>query len=72
MLLRTASAFVVAAAWCSAPLDLGPVVAQETTPISVVTFPSPHNWPIWVAQEKGYFDRNGLAVTLAPTPSSSS
>lgn len=52
------------------PLDLGPAVAQGATPISVVTFPSPHNWPIWVAQEKGYFDRNGLAVTLAPTPSS--
>jgi ABC-type nitrate/sulfonate/bicarbonate transport system substrate-binding protein len=38
--------------------------------ISVIVFPGGFNWPIWVAQERGYFDRNGITVTLTPTPNS--
>lgn len=38
--------------------------------VSVVSFPSPHDWPIFVAQEKGFFDRNGIAVSLTPTSDS--
>lgn len=47
-----------------------PVVTRKMTPISVVSFPSPHDWPIWVAQERGYYYRNGIAVSLTPTPDS--
>ena len=47
-----------------------PAVAQPLKPISVIVFPGGFNWPIWVAQEKGLFDRNGIAVTVTPTPDS--
>jgi|SRR6476660_42082 ABC-type nitrate/sulfonate/bicarbonate transport system substrate-binding protein len=38
--------------------------------ISVIVFPGGFNWPIWVAQERGYFERDGITVTLTPTPNS--
>jgi ABC-type nitrate/sulfonate/bicarbonate transport system substrate-binding protein len=28
---------------------------QNLEPVSVIVFPGGFNWPIWVAQEKGYF-----------------
>jgi ABC-type nitrate/sulfonate/bicarbonate transport system substrate-binding protein len=43
---------------------------NKMTPISVISFPSPHDWPIWVAQEQGYFERNAIAVSLTPTADS--
>jgi ABC-type nitrate/sulfonate/bicarbonate transport system substrate-binding protein len=33
-------------------------------------FPGGFNWPIWAAQEKGYFAKGGIEVRLTPTPSS--
>jgi ABC-type nitrate/sulfonate/bicarbonate transport system substrate-binding protein len=44
--------------------------AQALDPVSVIVFPGGFNWPIWVAQEKGYFAKGGLEVKLTPTPSS--
>jgi len=44
--------------------------SKKMTPISVISFPSPHDWPIWVAQERGYFDRHAIAVSLNPTTDS--
>ena len=44
--------------------------SQPLKPISVIVFPGGFNWPIWVSQEKGLFDRNGIAVTVTPTPDS--
>src|SRR5437879_11048625 len=38
--------------------------------VNVIVFPGGFNWPIWVAQEKGLFAKNGLEVKLTPTPSS--
>jgi ABC-type nitrate/sulfonate/bicarbonate transport system substrate-binding protein len=38
--------------------------------INLIVFPGGFNWPIWVAQEKGFFARNGVAVNVTPTPSS--
>jgi len=38
--------------------------------ISVIVFPGGFNWPIWVAQEKGYFNENSVEVRLTPTPNS--
>jgi ABC-type nitrate/sulfonate/bicarbonate transport system substrate-binding protein len=43
--------------------------AQATKPLEVIVFPGGSNWPIWVAQEKGFFEKNGVAVHLTPTPS---
>ena len=48
----------------------GDDVARKLEPVSVIVFPGGFNWPIWVAQENGYFERNGITVRLTPTPSS--
>jgi ABC-type nitrate/sulfonate/bicarbonate transport system substrate-binding protein len=39
-------------------------------PLRVIVFPGGFNWPIWVAQEKGFFKDNGVAIEVTPTPSS--
>jgi ABC-type nitrate/sulfonate/bicarbonate transport system substrate-binding protein len=44
--------------------------AQPPKTIEVVVFPGGFNWPIWVAQEKGFFARDGVDVRLTPTPDS--
>jgi ABC-type nitrate/sulfonate/bicarbonate transport system substrate-binding protein len=67
---RAASVFFGAASLAMMLEGTGSAAAQQLKPVSVVAFPSPHNWPIWVAQEKGYFDRNGIAVTLVAAPNS--
>ncbi len=33
-------------------------------------FPGGFNWPIWVAQDKGFFEKNGVSVKVVPTPNS--
>jgi ABC-type nitrate/sulfonate/bicarbonate transport system substrate-binding protein len=38
--------------------------------VNLIVFPGGFNWPIWVAQEKGFFARNGIEVKVTPTPSS--
>jgi len=44
--------------------------ARKHEPVSVIVFPGGFNWPIWAAQENGYFEQNGITVTLTPTPNS--
>jgi ABC-type nitrate/sulfonate/bicarbonate transport system substrate-binding protein len=44
--------------------------AQAPRPIEVVVFPGGFNWPMWVAQEKKFFARDGADVRLTPTPDS--
>lgn len=39
-------------------------------PLRVIAFPGGGNWPLWAAQSQGFFARNGLAVEVVPTPSS--
>jgi ABC-type nitrate/sulfonate/bicarbonate transport system substrate-binding protein len=46
------------------------VAAQTPATLQVIVFPGGFNWPIWAAQEKGFFAREGLDVKLTPTPSS--
>src|SRR5216684_3116308 len=45
----------------------GRAAAQNLEPVSVIVFPGGFNWPIWVAQEKGYFAKGGIDVRLTPT-----
>src|SRR5947208_6258591 len=47
-----------------------PVPAGAQEPLEVIVFPGGFNWPIWAAQAKGSFAREGLRVKLTPTPSS--
>jgi ABC-type nitrate/sulfonate/bicarbonate transport system substrate-binding protein len=51
-------------------LSLHPTFAQPLQSVSVIVFPGGFNWPIWVAQEHGYFAKNGVEVTLTNTPNS--
>lgn len=44
--------------------------AQGGKAIDVIVFPGGFNWPLWVAQEQGFFARNGVEVKLTPTPNS--
>ncbi|HEY1362854.1 MAG TPA: ABC transporter substrate-binding protein [Xanthobacteraceae bacterium] len=44
--------------------------AQTPQSISVIVFPGGFNWPIWVAQQKGYFAQSGIDVQLTNTPNS--
>ncbi len=46
------------------------VSAQNLQPLSVIVFPGGFNWPIWAAQEQGYFARAGVEVKLTNTPNS--
>jgi ABC-type nitrate/sulfonate/bicarbonate transport system substrate-binding protein len=44
--------------------------AQGPKPLEVIAFGGGGNWPVWVAQEKGLFAKNGIAVKLSFTPDS--
>jgi len=44
--------------------------AQNLQAVSVIAFPGTGNWPIRIAQEKGYFAQAGIEVNLTPTPNS--
>ena len=38
--------------------------------VNVIVFPGGFNWPIWVAQAKGFFSENRIEVALTLTPNS--
>ncbi len=48
----------------------GPAPAQGATTLEVIVFPGGFNWPIWAAQEKGFFAREGIEAKVTFTPSS--
>ena len=43
-------------------------LAQQTIHVNV--FPGGFNWPIWVAQERGMFAKDGVELKITPTPNS--
>lgn len=47
----------------------GHAIAEERL-LRVVGFPGGPNWPLWVADEKGFFSGEGLRVEFTPTPTS--
>jgi ABC-type nitrate/sulfonate/bicarbonate transport system substrate-binding protein len=47
-----------------------PAPPKAPTAVNLIVFPGGFNWPIWVAQDKGLFAKNGLEVKVTPTPSS--
>jgi len=54
-------------------LFLAGCAAQSPAPpktVNLIVFPGGFNWPVWVAQEKGLFAKNGIDVKVTPTPSS--
>src|SRR4051794_16212017 len=55
----------------TAILLLGAVSAQAQTPkISAIVFAGASAMPLYVAQDKGFFAREGLSVDIVATPSS--
>jgi len=48
----------------------GAGLAQGPKPLEVIAFGGGGNWPVWAAQEKGLFAKNGIAVKLSFTPNS--
>jgi ABC-type nitrate/sulfonate/bicarbonate transport system substrate-binding protein len=49
---------------------LAPAIARAQDVLRLNVFPSGSNWPIWVAQEKGFLARHGVAIAVTATPSS--
>src|SRR5262249_8925341 len=47
-----------------------PATAQAPSEVSVNVFPGGFNWGIYVAQERGLFEKNGIRVTVQATPGS--
>jgi len=47
-----------------------PASAQGTKPLNVIVFPGGFNWTIFVGQDKGFFEKNGVSVNVVPTPNS--
>ena len=47
-----------------------PSAAQGAKPLEVIVFPGGFNWPIFVGQDKGFFEKNGVSVKVVPTPNS--
>ena len=39
-------------------------------PIKLIVFPGGFNWPVWVAEEKGFFAAQRIEVAVTPTPGS--
>jgi ABC-type nitrate/sulfonate/bicarbonate transport system substrate-binding protein len=63
------------AALCTVLALSGCVSAPDAPPdpprkVSVIVFPGGWNLPIWVAQDKGMFKRNGVEVAVTDTPNS--
>src|ERR1700682_319165 len=46
------------------------VRSEELPHITVNVFPGGFNWPSFVALDKGFFERNGIRLTLQFTPNS--
>jgi ABC-type nitrate/sulfonate/bicarbonate transport system substrate-binding protein len=49
---------------------VGRGLAQSESALRVVAFAGASNWPFWVGQEKGFFKREGVEVSLDLTPNS--
>jgi ABC-type nitrate/sulfonate/bicarbonate transport system substrate-binding protein len=47
-----------------------PARAQAPANVTINVFPGGFNWPSFVGQQKGFFERNGITVTLQPTSNS--
>ena len=48
----------------------GAAPAQGLKALEVIAFGGGGNWPIWAAQDRGFFAKNGIVVKLSFTPNS--
>lgn len=45
-------------------------IKGRATPVRLIVFPGGFNWPVWVAQAKGWYAHNGIELEVTPTPGS--
>lgn len=67
---RLASLVAVAALALMAGCASSPQPAGPPKEVRVIVFPGGFNWPIFVAQEKGFFTKHGVDPKITPTPNS--
>jgi ABC-type nitrate/sulfonate/bicarbonate transport system substrate-binding protein len=60
----------VLAASALAAMSAVAAAQPQLKPLSVIVFPGGFNLPLWAAERQGFFEANGVRVTLTPTPSS--
>lgn len=63
--MNVSKSIIVATALLAAS---GPAAAQA--PIELIAFGGGGNWPVWAAQEKGLFAKNGIVIKHSFTPNS--
>src|SRR5215470_12038657 len=61
---------VCRAAVAAIMLAIAAAAAQAQTPLNLMIFPCGGNLPQLVAEQRGFYAREGLAVTARPAPSS--
>ena len=61
---------LAASLWAAFAMFSHYAVAQSPAKLEVIVFAGGFNWPIWVAQDKGFFRDAGVEVNLTPTPGS--
>ncbi|MDM0084621.1 ABC transporter substrate-binding protein [Variovorax sp. J31P179] len=67
LLLTSAAAFVPSfSAFAQTPA----AAVQSRATLRVLVFPGGFNWPLWVAQDLGFFAATGITVHISDTPSS--
>jgi ABC-type nitrate/sulfonate/bicarbonate transport system substrate-binding protein len=67
MSIRSVCLFVLG---CVLAASASAQAPARVTPVRVITFPGGANLPLWVAEDKGLYAREGLAVKVSPTPNS--
>jgi ABC-type nitrate/sulfonate/bicarbonate transport system substrate-binding protein len=73
---HVSAACTVCHAWPAKASIAVPSAAPTATPtltpasLRVISFPGGANLPLWVAADKGFFEREQLAVNVSPTPNS--
>jgi len=51
-------------------VDRTSVATQSPRTLEVIVFAGGSNWPLWMAEEKGFLAADNLAVNITPTPNS--
>jgi len=69
-MFRMTARFVCALVAAAAVAGCAGTAAAPPMDIRLIVFPGGWNLPVWVAQEKGMFARNGVNVTVTNTPNS--
>ena len=71
LLLATLALLAALTACTTAPpRPVAGAPGSKEKPLELIVFPGGFNWPVWTAQDKGFFAANGVAVKITPTPNS--